>query len=284
MRRMGKTLDVQEFYPAEMDVAAVEQTPDEVCLKIYVRSNRCNCPNCGQESTHQHSTYERKIQDLPILGRRTYLLVNAYEYQCDNPECQTTTFAENVSGFLSHYSRMTDRLADLVTLLALETSCEASARILKAMNVKVSGDTVIRLLLKRYSAQPAPTCGNAIGIDDFAFKKGSTYGTIIVDEATHKPVALLDGRDGASLKEWLKGNKQVTTVSRDRASAYAKAVEEILPECIQIADRFHLHQNLMEAVKKVLKSEIPSVITLLADEKMETSDTQATESEQSKKN
>lgn len=78
-----------------------------------------------------------------------------------------------------------------------------------------------------------------------------------------------------------KGNKQVTTVSRDRAAAYAKAVEEILPECIQIADRFHLHQNLMEAVKKVLKSEIPSVITILADEKPEASDTQAAEPEQS---
>lgn len=78
MRWMSKALDVQEFYPAEMDVAVVEQTSDEVCLKIYVRSNSCNCPKCGQESTHQHSTYVRRIQDLPIFGKRTYLLVNAY--------------------------------------------------------------------------------------------------------------------------------------------------------------------------------------------------------------
>lgn len=126
------------------------------------------------------------------------------------------------------------------------------------MKVKISGDTVIRLLLKRYSAQPAAECGSTVGIDDFAFKKRHTYGTIIVDEATHKPVAVLDGRDGASLKEWLKQNKHVTTVTRDRASAYAKAVEEALPDCMQIADRFHLHQNLMDAVKKILGREIPA--------------------------
>ena len=102
------------------------------------------------------------------------------------------------------------------------------------------------------------TCGSVIGIDDFAFKKRHTYGTIIVDEETHEPVAVLDGRDGVTLKNWLKQNKHVTAVTRDRASAYAKAVEEILPDCMQIADRFHLHQNLMTAVNKILGREVPA--------------------------
>ena len=119
---------------------------------------------------------------------------------------------------------MTDRLEDFACLLAIES----------------------------YSKQPAETCGSVIGVDDFAFKKRHTYGTIIVDETTHKPVAVLDGRDGTTLKDWLKQNKHVTTVTRDRASAYAKAVEEILPDCMQIADRFHIHQNLMDAEIKFL--------------------------------
>lgn len=100
--------------------------------------------------------------------------------------------------------------------------------------------------------------------DDFAYKKRQTYGTIIVDEETHRPVAILDGRDGATLKEWLKNNIQVKTVTRDRASAYAKAVEEILPDCMQIADRFHLHQNLMEAVNKILGREIPATTAIIS--------------------
>ena len=102
-------------------------------------------------------------------------------------------------------------------------------------------------------------------MDDVAFKKRHSYGTIIVDEATHKPVAVLDGRDGTALKEWLKQNKHVSTITRDRASAYAKAVEEILPDCMQIADRFHLHQNLMEAVNKILGREIPATNAIPAD-------------------
>lgn len=259
-------MDVQQFYPKEMDVAAIDATPSEVTLRIYVRSQSCRCPKCGQESNHRHGTYERKVQDLPILNKRTYLLVNAYEYQCNNPECEVTTFAEHVNGFLSYYGRMSSRLEDFILTLALETSCEAAAHIMKALNIKVSGDTVIRLLLKRYSAQPALECGSTVGVDDFAFKKRHTYGTIIVDEATHKPVAVLDGRDGSALKEWLKSNKHVTAITRDRASAYAKAIEEILPDCMQIADRFHLHQNLMDAVNKILGREIPSTIAVPKDD------------------
>lgn len=258
MRQLGKNLDMQKFYPDELQIAAVDQDESEISFKMYSYTKSCKCPKCGVESAHKHGTYERKVQDLPILGKRTYLLVNAFEYQCDNLECDVTTFAESIDGFLSHFCRMTERLADFVCDIALETSCESCAKILKKMNVRISGDTVIRLLTNRYDAQPTPECGNTVGVDDFAFKKRHTYGTIIVDEATHKPVAVLDGRDGASLKEWLEQNKHVTTVTRDRASAYASAIEEILPDCMQIADRFHLHQNLMDAVKKILGREIPA--------------------------
>ena len=118
-------------------------------------------------------------------------------------------------------------------------------------------NTVIRMLLKKYRTQSHIPCGSHVGVDDFAFKKRHTYGTIIVDEDSHIPVAVLEGRDGSALKAWLAKNKQVTTVTRDRASAYAKAVEEILPDCMQIADRFHLHQNLLEAVKSVINSTVP---------------------------
>ena len=105
--------------------------------------------------------------------------------------------------------------------------------------------------------QPVSECGSVIGVDDFAFKKRHTYGTIIVDQATHRPVAILDGRDGTTLKEWLKNNQHIKAVTRDRASAYSSAIQEILPDAMQIADRFHLHQNLLEAIKNTVNSVIP---------------------------
>ena len=198
------------------------------------------------------------MQDLPILGKRVTLNMQIFDYQCTSSSCGSFAATETFDNFLSYNSRMTARLEDFICILAVETSCEACARIANTLNIKISGDTVIRLLTKKYSQQSAPTCGSIIGVDDFAFKKRHTYGTIVVDESTHKPVAVLDGRDGKSLKEWLQNNKHVRTVTRDRASAYAKAVEEVLPDCMQIADRFHIHNNLMDAVNKALKRTIPS--------------------------
>lgn len=97
-----------------------------------------------------------------------------------------------------------------------------------------------------------------MGVDDFAFKKRHTYGTIIVDEATHTPVAILDGRDSQTLKTWLKQNQHIKAITRDRAGAYASAINEALPEAMQIADQFHLHQNLLETVQSILHGNIPA--------------------------
>ena len=251
------SLDLRHFYPTDLEIAEICQTDHEIQIKIIAHSKDCICPKCGAISTHRHGTYERKVQDLPVLGKTTWLLINAYEYQCDNPDCEVTTFSETVNGFLSHYSRMTERCADFICTLAMETSCEGCSRICKAMNLKVSGDTVIRLLTKRYTLQEAAKCGSVIGVDDFAFKKRHTYGTIIVDEATHTPAAILDGRDGSAFKEWLSHNKQVKAVTRDRASAYASAIQEILPDALQIADRFHLQQNLLEAIRNTVNAVVP---------------------------
>lgn len=125
------------------------------------------------------------------------------------------------------------------------------------LNLKTSGDSVIRLLAKRYKLQEENKCGSVISVDDFALKKRHTYGTIIVVGSTYKPVAILGGRDGGTLKEWLTKNKHVKTVTRDRASAYGSVIQEILPDAMQIAGRFHLHQNLLEAIKDTVNSIVP---------------------------
>jgi len=253
-------LNLQSFYPADLKIIGVKETAQEGVIQMHSISQECTCYKCGASLIKHHGSHHRNVQDLPILGKRVKLDVQIFDYECCNPDCTPDAVTETFDGFLAYNSRMTERLEDFICILAVETSCEACARILKSMNVKISGDTVIRLLTKRYLNQPILECGSAIGIDDFAFKKRHTYGTIIVDEETHNPVAILDGRDGETLKGWLKKNKHVTTVTRDRASAYAKAVEEILPECMQVADRFHLHQNLLDAVNKVLSRTVPATI------------------------
>lgn len=256
------SLDLQRYYPENLKILDIEDTADEIIIRMHSISKTCTCQKCGATLTNRHGSHKRTAQDLPILGKRVKLIAQIYDYQCTSESCGSFASTETFDDFLNYNSRMTERLEDFICMLAIETSCEACARIMQASNVKVSGDTVIRLLIKRYSQQEKPVCGSAIGVDDFAFKKRHSYGTIIVDENTHKPVAVLDGRDGETLKEWLRQNQHVTTVTRDRASAYAMAVAEVLPDCMQIADRFHIHQNLMDAVNKVLGREIPATSTI----------------------
>lgn len=86
------------------------------------------------------------------IGETGYSGLQIYDYACDSETCKSFAPTETFDGFLNYNSRMTNRLEDFACVLAIETSCEASARIMKSMNIKISGDTVIRLLLKRYSA------------------------------------------------------------------------------------------------------------------------------------
>ncbi|MFA9466949.1 MAG: ISL3 family transposase [Velocimicrobium sp.] len=276
-------LDLKRFYPEELKIIDIDDKEGSIKIRMKSVTHSCKCIKCGSKTEHYHGTYIRNVQDLPILGKTVRLEINAHEYTCDNPDCDTTTFAESFDGFLNYYSRMTERCADFICTLALETSCEGSARICQSMNLKISGDSVIRLLIKRYHEQPEPECGNVIGVDDFAFMKRHTYGTIIVDGETHKPITILDGRDGEALKAWLKNNKQVKMVTRDRASAYSTAIKEILPDAMQIADRFHLHQNLLEAIRNTINAVLPVDIKI-PKEVNNSSSTSNQVSEQGKKN
>jgi len=130
------------------------------------------------------------------------------------------------------------------------------------MSIKISGDTIIRLLTRRFELQDERICGIVVGVDDFAFKKRHRYGTIIVDEATHKTVAILEGRNAKTLKEWLEQNKHIKAETRDRASSYATAIQEVLPDAMQVADRFHLHQNLLEVIQTALNSIVPLTLKI----------------------
>lgn len=273
MKKANKELDFKKFFPEGLRVESVDDSePDKVTIRMRSITRSYICPECGAETTKHQGTHRRRAADLPILGKRVSLDINLYDYICENPKCKYygKGRSEDFNGFLDFNSRRTERLNSFILTLALETSCETCSRILEQENVlKISGDTIIRMLVSRYEAQPNVECGDAVGIDDFSFKRRQSYGTVIVDEKTHKPVAVLEGRDGTSLRDWLRKNQQVRTVTRDRASAYAKAVEEVLPDCIQVADRFHIHQNLLEAVNKILGREFPATVIMLPDQKEE---------------
>jgi len=256
------SLDLQEFYPDALEINNIISDEKQITIFMRSRSQECVCPVCKTTSTKHHGMYHRRVQDLPIFGKPVWLDINAIEYQCENQDCPNVSNAETFHGFLRYQKRMTERCAFFICALAMETSCEAAAIICQAMGIRVSGDTVIRMLLERAKESPAETVGDFVGVDDFAHKKGRTYCTVLVNGETHRIIDILEGRDSDTLKAWLKENKQIRRFTRDRASAYAKAIADILPDAMQIADRFHLHQNMLECIQSILNSELPSRIKI----------------------
>ena len=152
----------------------------------------------------------------------------------------------------------TDALNTLILATSMFLSNDGASKVLSLLDVQVSNDTIQRLY-DRIEFVDNPDV-EEIGIDDVAIRKGQTYATAVYDLKDHHLIALLDGRDGVPLKEWLKSHNKVRLVARDRASAYASAINEILPDCVQVADRFHLLQNLLGYMKDIFKEELAARI------------------------
>ncbi|MGV8104519.1 MAG: transposase [Mesotoga sp.] len=108
------------------------------------------------------------------------------------------------------------------------------------------------------------THSRVVCIDDFAIKKGQTYGTLIVDYETSKVVDMIPSRDTEIVAQWLKSYPEIEVVSRDGSIRYAKAIREALPEAMQVSDRFHLVKNLVDGAKEYIKRTIPVRIKLEA--------------------
>lgn len=255
-------IDLQKFYPECLLITGIKESANQIVVEMKSHTREHICPFCNTLMLEGHGTYIRRAQDLPIFNMNVQLKITANEYLCRNGECGHKVVSEDFDGFLGRYSRMTARCEDMIIAIALKTSCEGAASICAHMGIRVSGDTIIRMLKRVFEQTQIPQCSETIGVDDFSSKKGRSYYTIVCDGESRKPVAILDGRDGSSFKEWLQNNKHVKAVTRDRASAYARAISDVLPDAMQIADRFHLYQNLLGAVKEALKSDIPNRIAI----------------------
>jgi transposase len=105
--------------------------------------------------------------------------------------------------------------------------------------------------MRRATVAQRPT-PRVLGVDDWAFRKGHRYGTILVDLEQHQIVEVRSDRKAEPLVEWLQAHPGVEVFSRDRAPAYAEAARKGAPQAIQVADRWHLIQNLVEALERCL--------------------------------
>jgi transposase len=246
---------LQNFFIDDLLITKVENIAECINIELESKNYFQECPSCNKISYSIHSKYYRIANDLTLIGKKLVLTIHVNKFKCENQACHTKIFCQRMRGFLEKNQQKTERLLDYLKTVAFTNTGEGGARICQNSNIQVSGDTLIRLVKGWNPSDKKPT---KIGVDDWAYKKSHTYGTLIVDLETHCPVDVLKGSDSDTLKKWLEENPQVEIVSRDRGTSYASAANGL----IQIADRFHIMQNFLDNVKSIVVKNLPNRILI----------------------
>jgi transposase len=221
-------------------------------IRVVAHGHRSSgrCPDCGRVSAAVHSTYRRHPADLPSFGREVRLTLRVRRFYCRDAACPRRTFAERLPGLIAPHARRTRRLGAAQGRVGVALGGEAGARLLPHLGMPASPDTVLRLV--RRMPLPARRAPRALGVDDWARRKGRTYGTILVDLERRRAVDLLPDRTATTLAAWLGRRPAIEVIARDRSTEYGRGAATGAPKAAQVADRWHLLLNVRQMVERWL--------------------------------
>jgi transposase len=179
-------------------------------------------------------------------------------FRCRNAACSRRVFGERFQATMGHYDREARRRKTTIEKVACELGGKPAERITHMIGMPASDSILLRRIR---DAKITPTGQTTvIGIDDFAFKKGNTYGSIFVDHQSGRPIDLLPDREAQTVEEWMREHPEVEIVTRDRSGAYKAGIDAGAPQAVQVADRFHLLMNAREALQRVVERKNSSLI------------------------
>ena len=250
--------------PEAITLQAIEICKGFVTFRVQANAQQAICPKCATTSDRTHGWYSRTIQDLSWQGNPVRFELTLRKFFCDNQNCQRRIFALPLPKIARRYQRKTARLESVLLQILWKVGASDAYFVAKLMGLIISDDAI----LYQFKNAPEPSCSQTspeeIGIDDFAFRKGQTYGTIIINLKTRTPMDLLPDRERATVEKWLKDHPGAKVVSRDRSAVYAQAIREGAPEAAHVADRFHLIKNLMETLLEQISKESKAIRAVIA--------------------
>src|SRR6266446_3128003 len=208
------------------------------------------CPTCGRVSRSRHSAYVRTLKDLPAVGATVSLQIRVGRWRCGTGACAVRFFADRLPDVAEFRGRRTCRANVVIRLIGYALGGRPGERLARRIGLSVSNDTLLRWVKR--CAQPATAAARVIGIDEWAKRKGRTYGTIVVDLERHTVIDVLDQHSTEVVEQWLVAHPEIEMICRDRNGRYAKAARTAVPAARQTTDRFHLVQNLRETIEREL--------------------------------
>ena len=222
----------QAVSPSGLVIDAVTAEADRLLVIARPVTPEAACPECGRRSRQVHSRYDRRLMDLPSHGRAVHLWVRVRRFRCGNAGCRRMIFGEPLAETVApRAARRTSRLEGIVHHLGIAPGGRPAASQARRLMLPVSRDTLLPVV-RRQAAPTGPCPVTVIGIDDFAWKRGQRYGTLVCDLEQRRIVDLLPDREQATIEAWLAAHPEITVVSRDRGGGYGQAATNAAPQAV----------------------------------------------------